>query len=376
MRVAHVITGLSAGGAERQLLLLAAHTSAAVTVLSLTADGLIGDRLRALPRPAHVEVVGMRNNRDALGFLRLVRLLRHGDYDAVHLHLFRALVHGSAAARLAGVRTVVYSEHSLNRELVEGRPVTAGVRALYRGCTRLVSVVVAVSEPVRCRLREIGVRAPVVVLPNAVEDAGLDQDDSTRRIVRDELGIAADATVVLVVGRLFHAKKPAVALEAVVPLLRVGQHLLFVGAGPDETALRSRAAELAGAHGHAPSVTFLGEVPDVAAVLAAGDLLVSASPEETFGLAVLEARLAGLPVVYVDCPALDGVTDPGAHRSRPGTAALQAALGPLLGDGPPARVPAPAALSQRYNASALTRQLDALYADPAGFAKTKVAFHE
>jgi glycosyltransferase involved in cell wall biosynthesis len=44
------------------------------------------------------------------------------------------------------------------------------------------------------------------------------------------------------------------------------------------------------------------------------DLLVSPSDDETFGVAVLEALAAGLPVLYVQCPALAGLPGTGARQ--------------------------------------------------------------
>lgn len=51
-----------------------------------------------------------------------MRLIRRGGYDLVHTHLYRACVYGRIAARLAGVRAVVATEHSLGDSQMEGQP--------------------------------------------------------------------------------------------------------------------------------------------------------------------------------------------------------------------------------------------------------------
>ena len=67
----------------------------------------------------------MRGNTDAAALPRLVRLIRAGRYDLVHTHLYRACVYGRIAARLAGVRHIVATEHSLGERCIEGRRCTA-----------------------------------------------------------------------------------------------------------------------------------------------------------------------------------------------------------------------------------------------------------
>ncbi|BFO21647.1 hypothetical protein SHKM778_80350 [Streptomyces sp. KM77-8] len=88
-------------------------------------------------------------------------MIRAGGYDLVHTHLYRACVYGRLAARVAGVRAVVATEHSLGDTQMEGRRLTTGVRALYLASERLGSATVAVSPTVADRLKRWGVPAPV-----------------------------------------------------------------------------------------------------------------------------------------------------------------------------------------------------------------------
>jgi glycosyltransferase involved in cell wall biosynthesis len=79
--------------------------------------------------------------------------------------------------------------------------------------------------------------------------------------------------------------------------------VVLLGDGPARPELETLAASL----GLGDRVRFVGETVDVAPWLSAMDLFVSPSPEETFGIAVLEALASGLPVVYSRCPALEGL---------------------------------------------------------------------
>lgn len=306
MRVLHVITGLASGGAEQQLRLLCrvlGERGVRCEVAVLYQAGTVAQGLRRDGVAVHD--MRMRGNRDLTVLPRLVRLMRRGRYDVVHTHLFRAGLFGRLAARLARVPAVVATEHSLGDRLIEGRPTDRpGLRALYLAAERLGDRTIAVSEVVAERMRRWGVpAASITVIPDGVDAAAFAFSASARRRLRDDWGVAPDTVVVGCVGRLVETKRFDLAVQSLVG--RPERFLVLVGAGPAASSL----AALAERCGVADRVRFLGEVADVAASLSAVDVFLSPSPEETYGLAVVEALAAGLQVVYVACPALDGVGD-------------------------------------------------------------------
>ena len=314
MRVLHVITGLGVGGAEQQLRLLLRHLPVESEVVTLTNPGPVADGLAA--DGVRVTHLGMAGNRDLAALPRLARHIRRGRYDLVHTHLYRACLYGRIAARLAGVRAIVATEHSLGETQMEGRPLTAGVRALYLLGERLGRSTVAVSPTVADRLARWGVPEPrIAVVPNGIDLARFAFDPAARRRTRSELGLPDDTFVVGGVGRLAPGKRFDVLVRAVAGL-PADCRLLLVGGGPEEQALRRTARQA----GVADRVLFAGErpyLPDgspgpgLPALVSAMDVLAAPSPEEAFGLAVVEALAAGLPVRYTSCPALEDLP-PGA----------------------------------------------------------------
>ncbi|MFB7495136.1 glycosyltransferase [Streptomyces sp. NPDC056161] len=341
MKVLHIITGLGVGGAEQQLRLLLGRLPVDCDVLTLTEPGPVAAALTADGvRVAHL---GMTGNRDLTALPRLVREIRRGGYDLVHTHLYRACLYGRIAARIAGVRAVVATEHSLGDSRIEGRRLTTGVRALYLAGERLGRTTVAVSPTVARRLEHWGVPGPrIETVPNGIDAARFRFDPVRRLRTRAALGLPADAYVVGGVGRLTPGKRFDVLVRALA-LLPADCRLLLVGGGTQEGALRA-AARTAGVAGR---VLFTGERPcapdgspgpDLPSLTWAMDVLAAPSAEEAFGLAVVEALAAGLPVLYTSCPAIEDLPPTAAPHARrvPGDAAEYAraitgvrAAGPL-----------------------------------------------
>jgi glycosyltransferase involved in cell wall biosynthesis len=452
MKVLHIITGLGVGGAEQQLRLLLRQlpAEAECEVVTLTEPGAVAEGIRA--DGTRVTHLGMHGNRDLTALPRLTGLIRAGRYDLVHTHLYRACVYGRLAARIAGVRAIVATEHSLNEDEIEGRPVTAGVRALYMAAERLGSTTVAVSGSVERRLRRWGVPAARLhTVPNGIDARRFRFDPAARAATRARLGIPADAFVVGGVGRLVPGKRFGALIEAVAGL--PGALLLLAGTGPEHSSLRARAAQL----GAADRVRLLGEwgdglaptdatpppgpfaqagptqaharqthapqthapqaharqtharqthapqaharqtrgqarpatapdepwgapdepagAPGIPQLLAALDVFVSPSAEESFGLAVLEALASGLPVLYASCPAVEDLPRgeaPGARRVAADGAELAARLTAALGEYGPGGPPAGAArlavppVVDRYDIARSAEALMTIYRATAG----------
>ncbi|MEV6120025.1 glycosyltransferase [Streptomyces sp. NPDC052077] len=343
MRALHIITGLGVGGAEQQLRLLLRHLPVDCDVVTLTEPGPVAAGLRADGvRVAHL---GMAGNRDLTALPRLVRLIRRGGYGLVHTHLYRACLYGRIAARLAGVRAVVATEHSLGDSLMEGRPLTPGVRALYLAGERLGRTTVAVSPTVAARLRRWGVPgARIEVVPNGVDLARFRFDPALRLRTRRRLGLPDGVFVVGGVGRLVAGKRFGVLVDALA-LLPGDWRLLLVGGGPEEERLR-RAAHRAGVLGRVvftgvrPGVPDGSPGPGLPALAAAMDVLASPSAEEAFGLAVVEGLASGLPVLHSSCPAVEDLPPhaaPAARRVTGGAAEFARALAAVRAAGPRTR---------------------------------------
>ncbi|HEY4441352.1 MAG TPA: glycosyltransferase [Candidatus Elarobacter sp.] len=199
---------------------------------------------------------------------------------------------------------------------------------LTRRYANAADAVVVPTSAMETRLRELGVRAPIAVVPSAID---VEQFAGGRRsaLVRAWLGANDDAPLALVVSRLGVEKNLELAIEA---LARRDDLLLaVVGEGPHRPALEERARRI----GVAGRVRFVGSLdrdrlPDV---YASADAFLFPSTTETQGLVLAEALAAGLPVVAAESAASRDVLGVAGRIVPADPAAVAAALADAIAFG-------------------------------------------
>lgn len=153
-------------------------------------------------------------------------------------------------------------------------------------------------------LRSLGV-GDVQILPLGVDlaDFGRDRRDPA---LRRSLGLADDQPLLIYVGRLDIEKRPDIVVDAFRALPEsLGAKLVILGQGPQKEQFEALGD---------PRIITPGFVTDratLARYLASADLYVSAMPNETFGVSVIEAQASGLPVVGVNGGAMPERVLPG-----------------------------------------------------------------
>jgi glycosyltransferase involved in cell wall biosynthesis len=157
---------------------------------------------------------------------------------------------------------------------------------------RLPRVVVVSSASVRDQLaRFYGARADVHVCPYAANHTAV---TTTRGAARASLGLREHGFVVGFTGRLDPCKGVEFLFAAVRQAgLGPDDRLLMIGDGPDRPRLEALARE----EGIADSVLWTGHVKEPAGLYPALDVLVLPSVYEAFGLVLVEAMTAGVPVM-------------------------------------------------------------------------------
>jgi glycosyltransferase involved in cell wall biosynthesis len=287
MKVVHVHRIRGIGGSERHLLTLLpalAERGVETAFVGLDDPAWSGTDFYGALRVPAVRIAAPRDL-DPLLLLRLARALRA---DVVHTHLVHADVYGGIAARLRGTR-LVSTKHNDD-------PFRTGpFRYVERGLARKADRIVAITDSLRrFTVERVGVPAgKVETIHYGLDDPPEPWGENLPDDVPD------GARVLLAVARLTPQKGLDTAVRAL-PLLPDDTVLVVLGEGPDRVRLDRLARDL----GVERRVFLPGRVPDVAAWLRRAALLVHPARWEGFGLGVLEAMLAGLPVVASDVSSL------------------------------------------------------------------------
>lgn len=318
MRVLHVTPYFAPafcyGGPPRTILGLcqAEHRLGVdITVFTTTADGT-SSLPPAVNEPAGYE--GLPVYRFPLGlagrFFHAPQLAnaikyRGGDFDLVHIHCLWNLTEWSAAfaCRAAGVPYVISTRGML---LGASRRHRAWRKKIFypiieSRVLRRAKFLHVTSAEEEAEIRELGLERSVVELPNGVDVPG--DISKYRGQFRERYAIGEDSPIVAWIGRIHPIKRLDLLALAFAKAQSVVPQTRLVIAGPDERGHRAEVAPLFAGSGNA--VIWTGELnsTDKLPLLADANVLVACSSVESFGMSIVEAMAAAVPVVVTQtCP--------------------------------------------------------------------------
>jgi glycosyltransferase involved in cell wall biosynthesis len=263
----------------------------------LEEPGAMDDRARALgARVIHSPVPLVRKAKFARA---LRRELQRGEYDVLHCHhdLVSALY--LLAASGMKLRRRIVHVHNADEVVPTGSRLK---QQLYREpmrqvCLLMADSIVGISNHTLDAFLAGRLRRPE---RDSVHYYGVDSTPF-ENVCADRLGfrrrweLPEDASILLFGGRLVPEKNPVFAVDVLAALRRMHPQAVavFVGSGSQEQNVLKHAREL----GLGSSVRLLGWRNDLAEVMSCSDWFILPHPEhpvEGFGLAIVEAQLAGL----------------------------------------------------------------------------------
>lgn len=290
-RVLHVTAGNLFGGIERMLLtMVSAQQGDSAHEIALSFDGRLARELRAAGSEPHVLGDVRFRRPDSVWRARraLDRLLSAGPYDAVIGHAPWSCALAGPAVRRAGRPLFMWAHDSPQPDGWPERRIARRPPDRFICNSRHTAGAIARWMP--------GVPRDVVHPPVPAAPAVSARE---RHDLRAELGAGARTTVILLASRLEAWKGHRVLLEAADRLR--GDVAVWIAGSPQrpvEAAYSNELARLAASRPSAIDIRFLGERGDVPRLMAAADIYCQPNTTpEPFGVALVEALAAGVPVV-------------------------------------------------------------------------------
>ncbi|MEX2140402.1 MAG: glycosyltransferase [Pirellulales bacterium] len=287
-KILFVVNSLCVGGFERDVATLCEHVDMnrfRPEVWILHGGGQFEEQV--LRSGVRLRNLGRKWARSPLFAWKAAREISRTDADIIHAFLPTIATYAAFARTWFGVRQPMVLSMG---QSCAGR----SERWMFRWCSRTFDWLIANSRSAA----ELGkslrfAEDRISVIPNGHQVERY-QHRTDRERVRAALGLAADERMLLCVGRLTDTKRVCDAVAAL-DLLASSEavKLVIVGDGPERGALEADAAR----RGLQGNVIFAGTRNDVPELLQAADIFIF--PSETEGLpnALIEACLAGLPIV-------------------------------------------------------------------------------
>jgi glycosyltransferase involved in cell wall biosynthesis len=253
--------------------------------LDEVATDISANRIHGLGRS--VSVLG-----DINSFFALIRMIRRFQPDVIHTHTAKAGVLGRVAGLLACPEAK--RVHTFHGHLLHGYfslLKTKLVILIERFLASISSALIAIGSQVKNDLlaAKVGDHKQFTVIFPGLEKLDIQNKTSAR----NELGLDADKTYMVFVGRLTQIKRPD-------RLIEIARHLkenypkvelLIAGAGEKFFEIQEVANR------ESLPMIFLGWRNDIGRILSAGDIAILCSDNEGIPLTLIQASQAGLPII-------------------------------------------------------------------------------
>jgi len=310
IRIAHIITHLELGGAQKTTLsiLRRLDTSLFEPYLITSPFGELKNEALAL---TGIKVLFIRqlNRRislsdDILSYVKIVFYLLWHKIQIIHTHSHKAGILGRWAGITAGVKKIYHTVH--------GWPFYADttwfVRFFYTVVERLTAlittkIIVVSKADLLAGIAKVNRDASKYEfvyygIEYDVLKRQLDIEKNNRYVFRSQFKAVENTCLVLYISNFKPQKAPLDFVETVRQVLESGLDIRFISAG--DGPLRDRAEALCARYGINKKVFFLGWRKDIASLLTAGDILLLTSRWEGMPVVFLEAMACGVPIVATD----------------------------------------------------------------------------
>ena len=294
--------------------------------------------------------------------IALIRLIRDGKIDVVHIHSQEMGLIARPLVWLAGARNIIYTPQTIDIRQIRWNLLYSFFERVLANITK---VIVSVNEVDRLRLSQWGIPSQkITTISNGIEIDAVNFKVDPNQLC-SSLGIEMGKPLVMQVGRLSEQKNPLDFVEGAALVSRVLPEVQFVlvGEGPLEREVVAHIRSLRLEN----RVRLAGWLPEASRLMAGADVVTLTSLWEGTPYSLLEAMANCKPVVSTSvngCVEIveDGVTgflvppkDPAAWADRVVTLLSNPTLAATMGQQGRQRV------QEKYSIHKMIRKLDILY---------------
>lgn len=306
IKVLFVITKSNFGGAQKYVYDLATNLSPEKFTVSvaLGGEGILSEMLRE----SRVRVITIPSldrdisiTKDITSFFSLLRLIRKERPNVVHLNSAKVSGLGALAARISGVSKIIFTAHGW--AFNEDRSFLSRliIKTLSWATILLSHKTIAVSNAIKdAATKWPFIKHKIIVIKNGVAEPKFFDRAEARRELGSKIGkdLPIDAFIVGTIAELHKNKGLKYAIESFAEPSTTDRppYYVIIGDGEDKEGLRITIQQ----NNLEEHVFLAGFIKDAPRLLKAFDVFLLPSTTEALGLVVLEAGLAGLPVVATD----------------------------------------------------------------------------
>lgn len=301
MRVLHIVPTLGSGGAEKMLVDIVREmqkqdVECEIAIFTKSHD-FFGHEIEKLNIPRYYgscpKIYSLKNIR----FIK--KIIELGNFDYIHTHLFAPQLFTPIALKIANKSVpLITTEHNTYNRRREKKVFYLLDFWMYKQYEKIIAITTETKQNLSSYL-------PNTINKTKVIENGIDisQYVNAEPLERKQIAedLQADEKIILMVAAMREQKDHETLIRAS-KLLPYNYRVIFVGDGERMDDVKKYAVD----HGN-NSILFLGRRTDVPTIMKTSDAFVLSSKWEGFGLVVVEAAAAGLPVVASNVEGLNGV---------------------------------------------------------------------
>jgi glycosyltransferase involved in cell wall biosynthesis len=293
VNILHLTPGLALGGAERMLLALVRDLDKEKYNIKVCCWR--GKReLKKAVEEAGAEVIDLRQESGNIlkVSLKLRKVIKNNNIQLIHSYLFDADLCAFLAGKTTGVPIIVSTVPSFTFLRSKKHQLRYKVLSLFFDTFIPISEAISQYMIKNCKITS---RKVTVVHPGFLDKFSNPNDEEETKGLRKEFGLTGTDIVIGTVARLDPRKGYNYLLESAAKISKIYPRVRFIFAGVGE--LKAELEELVKKLDISEKIIFAGNVKSIPDFLGLLDIFVLPSLDEGFGIVVLEAMTAGLPVV-------------------------------------------------------------------------------